>query len=112
MPVPEFAPMLAGYGPPGSVEGCTPTKLDGCRAALNVGESVTVRTRDGHVLELPELSPVSRLGLRLVLDGELVGGAGRMSDFHAVAPTILQRRRTRRASLSFAAFDMLWIDGT
>ena len=106
--------MLAGYGPPSSVAGWSAEpKLDGWRALVTVdGDRATVRTRGGHDLELPELSPMSDIGLRLVLDGELVGGAGRMSDFYAIAPTVSMRRRTRRPTLSFAAFDVLWIDGT
>src|SRR5690606_8806336 len=102
-----------GYGPPRSVDGWSAeVKLDGWRAIVTIGETVTVRTRGGHSLELPELAPMADLGLPLVLDGELVGGAGRMSDFYAVAPTVSQRHRTRRPALSFAAFDVLWIDGT
>lgn len=113
MHAPSFSPMLAGYGPPASVAGWSAEpKLDGWRALVTVDERVTVRTRGGHELELPELDPLADLGLRLVLDGELVGGAGRMSDFYAVAPTMSQRRRTRRHVLSLAAFDVLWIDGT
>jgi bifunctional non-homologous end joining protein LigD len=106
--------MLAGYGPPASVAGWSAEpKLDGWRALVTVdGSRVTVRTRGGHDLDLPELQPMADLGLRLVLDGELVGGAGRMSDFYAIAPTVSMRRRTRRPTLSYAAFDVLWIDGT
>lgn len=109
---PTFAPMLAGYGPSLTLDGWdAEPKLDGWRAIVTVDDAVTVRTRGGHDLELPELSSLVEVGLRLVLDGELVAAAGRMNDFYAVAPTVAQRRRTRRPPLSFAAFDVLWLDG-
>ncbi|MBA2280462.1 MAG: hypothetical protein H0W25_04395 [Acidimicrobiia bacterium] len=111
---PDIAPMLAGYGAPaGALDGWSAEpKLDGWRAHVTIDHAVTVRTRGGHDLELPELAPLADLGLRLIIDGELVGGAGRMSDFYGVAPTVSMRRRTNRPRLSFAAFDVLWIDGS
>lgn len=110
---PDLAPMLAGYGAPGGVlEGwAAEPKLDGWRALVTVDDGVTVRTRRGHVLDVPELEPLAELGPRLVLDGELVAAAGTMSDFYDVMPSVVIRRRPRRAPLTFAAFDVLWLDG-
>jgi bifunctional non-homologous end joining protein LigD len=78
---------------------------------VTVDDGVTVRTRRGHVLEVPELEPLGDLGLRLVLDGELVAKAGRMEDFYDVMPSVAIRRKPRRPPLTFAAFDVLWMDG-
>jgi hypothetical protein len=39
----------------------------------------------------------------MVLDGELVNGAGKLTDFYAM--------HSRVASLTFAAFDLVWLDG-
>jgi bifunctional non-homologous end joining protein LigD len=105
--------MLAGWGAP---VGDPPAwaaepKLDGWRALVTIDHGVTVRTRRGHVLEVPELEPLARLGVTLVLDGELVAKAGRMEDFYDVMPSVAIRRRPRRAPLTFAAFDVLWLDG-
>jgi ATP-dependent DNA ligase len=108
---PEFEPMLAGSGAPaGSLDGrAAEPKLDGWRALVTVDDGVTVRTRRGHVLEVPELEPLGDLGLRLVLDGELVAKAGRMEDFYPVMPSVAIRRKPRRPPLTFAAFDVLWM---
>jgi bifunctional non-homologous end joining protein LigD len=106
--------MLAAHGAPaGPLDGwAAEPKLDGWRALVTITDGrVVVRTRGGHDLDLPELAPLADLGLGLVLDGELVAAAGRMSDFYAVAPTVSMRRRAHRVPLSFAAFDLLWIDG-
>jgi bifunctional non-homologous end joining protein LigD len=45
----------------------------------------------------------------VVLDGELVAGQGRASDFYSVPPNIAAR--SRRAPLTFVAFDVLAYDG-
>lgn len=55
---------------------------------------------------LPEIAAVAGLGHSLVLDGELISGEGRLDDFYAVAGRLAGRR-----GLTFAAFDLLWLDG-
>ena len=45
----------------------------------------------------------------VVLDGELVAGQGRASDFYSVLPGVAARNR--RAPLTFVAFDVLAFDG-
>jgi bifunctional non-homologous end joining protein LigD len=47
-----------------------------------------------------------------VLDGELVTGGGRLTDFYRVGPTLARRRPVPGHSITFAAFDVLWWDGT
>src|ERR1700694_4358285 len=59
-------------------------KLDGWRVSVSVESArVTVRARHGREVteEVPEFGPTAHLGLAMVLDGELVAGAGRASDF-------------------------------
>lgn len=104
--------MLAGYGMPAGPTGrwSVEPKLDGWRAMVSVADArVSVRSRRGRPLDVPELQPLASVGLDLVLDGELVAGGGRMDDFYGLAPALARRRRT--TALSFAAFDVLWIDG-
>jgi bifunctional non-homologous end joining protein LigD len=48
---------------------------------------------------------------RVLLDGELVAGAGRASDFYALAPRLAGAPRRSAAPVSFWAFDLLWLDG-
>ena len=104
--------MLAGHGMPGvsTAEWAVEPKLDGWRAMVTVyGGAVSVRSRRGRPLEVPELDAVAGVGLDLVLDGELVVGGGRMDDFYGLAPALARRRRTK--ALTFAVFDVVWIDG-
>ncbi len=109
-------PMLASTGrPPGSLAGWTAEfKADGfrCRTAIVNGRRV-LRTRGGHDIadRVPEVEPLSELGVDFVLDGELVAGAGRPSDFYEVIGAVSARRRDR-PSLTFLAFDLLWLDGS
>jgi len=48
-------------------------------------------------------------GLQVVLDGELVADAGRLSDFYRLGPALA--RRHRAVPVAFVAFDLLWLDG-
>ena len=101
--------MLAGNGlPPWHNEAWVEPKVDGWRARVVIDPDlpggVAVRTRSGRRLELPELAPLAHLGAPIALDGELVAGAGRMSDFYSVAPALAARKRT--AALTFVAFDV------
>jgi bifunctional non-homologous end joining protein LigD len=50
-------------------------------------------------------------GRSFVLDGELVAAAGRASDFHALAPRLAGSPLRASTSISFWAFDLLWIEG-
>jgi bifunctional non-homologous end joining protein LigD len=109
--------MLIGNGEPAQgVSGwVAEPKLDGwrCQVAIDpeLSEGFEVRTRSGRTVtgQLPELRSLADLGVRVVLDGGLVAGAGRSDDFYGVAPSMA--RRDRRTGLSFAAFDLLWCDG-
>src|SRR5439155_17300401 len=92
-------------------------KLDGWRAivvvdpALPVG--VSVRTRRGHPItsSVPGIGALAGLRRRVVLDGELVAGAGTASDFYGLLPRLVGRRHAGPpAAVSFWAFDLLWID--
>ena len=69
--------------------------------------------RGGHDIadQLPELADLSHLGVDVVLDGELVAGAGRPADFYAVIGSMSSRRHDR-TQLNFLAFDLLWVDGS
>jgi bifunctional non-homologous end joining protein LigD len=49
-------------------------------------------------------------GLRAVLDGEPVAGAGTLTDFYRLGSALAVRRRAG-AEVSFVAFDLLWLDG-
>lgn len=90
-------------------------KLDGWRVIVTVGEAVTVRTRNGRDITraTPELYGLSAAlkGRRAVLDGELVAGAGRPDDFYRILGRVGSRPRPSRAPLTFAAFDVLDLDG-
>jgi bifunctional non-homologous end joining protein LigD len=50
----------------------------------------------------------------VVLDGELVAGAGTASDFYGLLPRLARRRRLRpgpsAATVSLWAFDLLWVN--
>jgi len=109
---PTIEPMLAAHGMPAgpTARWSVEPKLDGWRAMVTVHDgAVSVRSRRGRPLEVPELAPLAGIGLDLVLDGELVAGGGRMDDFYGLAPALARRRRT--TALTFAAFDLVWIDG-
>jgi bifunctional non-homologous end joining protein LigD len=58
------------------------------------------------------MEALAATGLRVVLDGELVAGAGTASDFYALLPRLSGYRRNQEATaaVSFWAFDLLWLD--
>ena len=109
-----FQPMLASNVAPRHLcgEWVLEPKFDGWRTIIAVDESVRVWTRRGHELteRLAELAPLVEVlgGSRVVLDGELVAGQGRASDFYGVLPRVAAR--TRRMPLTFVAFDVLAVD--
>jgi len=50
------------------------------------------------------------MGVSMVLDGELVARQGRLDDFYAVAAALASRSQ-RGPAVTFAAFDILWLEG-
>jgi bifunctional non-homologous end joining protein LigD len=110
-----FEPMLAATRAPLPLRGewALEPKFDGWRGVVAVNDGVRVWTRNNHELtqRLPELQPLADAlnGRQVVLDGELVAGQGRASDFYGLLPRIAAK--TRRAPLTFVAFDVLAIDG-
>jgi bifunctional non-homologous end joining protein LigD len=112
--VPDFEPMLAGYGLPSWVnEAWVEPKVDGWRTRVLIDPGrpggYVVKSRSGRVLTVPELGGLADLGVSVALDGELVTGAGRMDDFYALAPALAARRR--RTPVTFVAFDAVYVDG-
>ena len=106
--------MLAASGrPAGSLVGWTAEfKADGFRCQIAVSTSRRVaRTRGGHDIadRLPELEVLSRVGVDMILDGELIVGAGRPADFPALAGAVASKRRDRTRT-NFVAFDLLAVD--
>ena len=93
-------------------------KLDGWRVIVVVDptrpDGVVVRTRRGHGITsaVPGIGALAELGQSVVLDGELVAGAGTAGDFYGLLPHLVGRRHPGPpAPVSFWAFDLLWIDG-
>jgi bifunctional non-homologous end joining protein LigD len=81
-----FQPMLASSSAPRHLVGSwvLEPKFDGWRVIVAVGGDVRVWTRRGHDLteRLPELATLADVvDAPVVLDGELVAGQGRASDF-------------------------------
>src|SRR5687767_5117488 len=105
--------MLATAGTPGPGEWIAEPKLDGWRALVYVDSGLCVRTRRGNIVteSVPELAPlVAELPDGTVLDGELVAGQGKASDFYRLGPR-MARRRHPRGDLTFVAFDVLHLAG-
>lgn len=114
MRVTPIEPMLAVPGPldPGRPSMLEP-KLDGWRALVYVDDGLCVRTRSGRVITdtVPSLTNLTELVPDgTVLDGELVVGQGRASDFHQLGPSLARRRR--EVGITFAAFDVVHLAGT
>jgi bifunctional non-homologous end joining protein LigD len=109
--VPDLEPMLATTGIPlrGLDGWVAEPKWDGWRArvAVDHGE-LTVRTRNGRVITaaVPELAPLRGQQERLLLDGELVAGAGRLEDFTGLSGRLAGHRRASQP-VAFVAFDLL-----
>jgi bifunctional non-homologous end joining protein LigD len=106
-------PMLAvnrapDAGHPWAIE----PKLDGWRAVVTIDGRVRVRTRRGRDVSasLPELALLAdHVPDGTVLDGELVAGKGRSTDFYSIGPSMMARRR--QAPLCFVAFDVPFVVG-
>lgn len=110
----DLEPMLATPGIPVSLGGwVAEPKFDGWRARVAIsGGTVVVRTRPGRVITeaVPELTHLAEHADGLLLDGELVTGAGRLSDFYGLSGRLAGRRRSTTAPLVFIAFDVLVFD--
>ena len=108
--------MLAASGRPKSdlAGWWAETKLDGWRALVTVVDGkVKVRSRRGSVLtaSVPELECLAEMGRSIVLDGELVVGGGRLTDFYRLSGRLNTRKpRPGLARVAFMAFDVLWLD--
>jgi bifunctional non-homologous end joining protein LigD len=96
-------------------------KFDGWRTVVYVDDAVRVTTRSGNDITaaVPELEPlVDVLPSGVVLDGELVAGQGRATDFYRLGPRLSARRplavalKRAETPLTFVAFDVLWLDGS
>lgn len=112
MPIARYEPMLATNRALGSGTWVAEPKLDGWRALVYVDDGLCVRTRKGRVVteNVPELAGVvDAVPDGTVLDGELVAGQGRATDFYRLGPQMMARRR--RAALTFVAFDVLHVAG-
>ena len=119
VPAPAFEPMLAGTWRRQSLRGewRYEPKLDGWRALVYLDErGLTVRSRTGRniTLDTGELAGIAEAlaGRSVVLDGELIAGAGTAEDFYSLTPRMVTRRGSPRACpVTFVAFDVLWLGG-
>jgi bifunctional non-homologous end joining protein LigD len=107
--------MLATSGRPvGGVDGwMVEPKLDGWRSIVTVHAGcLDVRTRNGRDITdcVPELEPLTA-GSDLVLDGELIVGAGRLSDFYRLAGRLAGKPTAGSEAVVLVAFDLLWLGG-
>src|SRR5688500_8262915 len=99
MKPPRYEAMLAVSGrPKGSLEGWwAETTLGGWRALVTVQDGrVRVRSRRGSDLtgSVPEVEGLGALGRTTVLDGELVVGGGRLTDFYRLSGRLNVRKPT------------------
>ena len=112
---PDVEPMLATSGVPPSSTGGSPSRSStgGGPGSSSTTTASHVRTRSGRDItaNVHGLEPLRYSGIRAVLDGELVAGGGRLTDFYLVGPTLARRRPVPGHSVAFAAFDLLWMDG-
>src|SRR5438477_5222801 len=106
-PPPVYLPTLATAGALDlRGEWAAEPKLDGWRAIVTVDPSLPigfeVRSRTGRFItpQVPELSGLKVLGLRMVLDGELVAVSDDGDvDFYMLGQRMLTRRATRTVTL-------------
>src|SRR4051812_12844666 len=105
--------MLATSGRPrGDLSGwAVEPKLDGWRATVIVDrDEFVVRSRRGRHLTdcVPELEPLVDGRRRMVLDGELIVGAGRLEDFYRLSGRLAGRPKAGAEHVVFVAFDVVW----
>lgn len=101
--------MLAGHGRPTTpLSGwAAEPKFDGWRATVEVdGPRVRVWSRNGHDLTGNVPSLLGLAGRQVVLDGELVAGAGTLDDFYGLLGALHSGRA------QFVAFDVLAVEET
>jgi bifunctional non-homologous end joining protein LigD len=77
---------------------------------LPLGYRVTTRSGRDITESLPEAAAAVGPGVELVIDGEVVAGAGRADDFYLLAGALARRGRPS-GTLTVVAFDLLWVDG-
>lgn len=124
MDLPHYKPMLASTGAirGEAEEWAFEPKLDGWRAIVSVAAGrLTVRTRNGHdvTASVPELRPLEDVlaDRSVVLDGELVAHDGNPHSFYRLSGRMAAKRpeavaaAMARTPASFAAFDVLWLNG-
>ncbi len=100
--------MLARHGRPGSALSgwAVEPKFDGWRVGVEVDDFVRVWTRNGHEITDRVPSAQRLAGRRIVLDGELISGAGTLADFYR----LLGDLGRRGGSATIVAFDVLAVD--
>lgn len=101
--------MLAGSGRPTTplMGWAVEPKFDGWRAIVErTGGRTVVTTRNGH--DVTDKVPTLRalIGPDIVLDGELVAGAGTLDDFYRLFGALASRAAN---AVTFIAFDVLAI---
>jgi bifunctional non-homologous end joining protein LigD len=106
--------MTVSGRPAGSlVDWAAEPKFDGWRAFVSTADgAVKVRTRRGHDVTpaVPELTSITPADV--LLDGELIVGAGRLADFYRLAGRLAGPSRHGRCEpVTFAAFDVLAFEG-
>lgn len=115
--VPTISPMLASSSgrPPDNGAWAVEPKLDRWRCLVRIGPGVRAWTRTGRDITdaVPQLQAMqyALVGRTLLLDGELICGAGRPEDFYRLGASLARRHRHRAGSVSFVAFDLLEHDG-
>lgn len=100
--------MLAGHWRPSwPLSGwAVEPKFDGWRVGVEVDDSVRVWTRNGHEITDRVPSAQRLAGWRIVLDGELISGAGTLADFYR----LLGDLGRRGGSATIVVFDVLALD--
>src|SRR5215216_569703 len=92
---PGYQAMLAMPGAERTRSGwAAEPKLDGWRAIVTVDDGLEVRSRTGRFIShiVPELEPLTELGFRTVLDGELVAFDERGTvDFYALSQRMMAK---------------------
>jgi len=106
--------MLATSGRPRRLEGwVAEPKLDGWRSIVSTEAGrLTVRTRNGRLITdcVPELEQLAE-GREVVLDGELIVGAGRLADFYRLSGRLAGKPHAGSEAVLFVAFDLLRHEG-
>ena len=121
VPAPHLRPMLGSSATTGALARLgadfrCEVKFDGWRATASLDErGLRIRSRTGRDLTsgLPELAslPETLRDRRVVLDGELVTGAGTSDDFCDLGPRMARRVGSPPGvAVTFVAFDVLWLD--